>query len=663
MINDKTCKPYIGVNLEVLSDHMVLPMFADVMKTSRRWSTLEKYWDEKAQTDEGGWPIYDASVIALSNYSSGEKRQDNISGTYKLIFEGQATVLPAGGCTFFVADQTYSDGITTADVIVPFNEEEIMMSFTNTKNHVHSTGKGVRHVKLIRPGHYQSDGAYQTFNADFLRAIEPFSIIRFMDYLSTNDQNMDINKNEVNFKSWNDRRRPDDATQASYLRGFKGGCWEYMIELANLSKKDIWINIPVNATEDFIVKAAELLKQTLHEEIKLYVEYSNEVWNLEFPQTHYNLRYAMKDGHLKNLKEKANMIRFAERTAFIAKRFEKAFGSKAMNNRIRCVLPWQLNTSNDFDYMLEKFVSIYPEYGDPEELFYAFSIAPYFREPSPDHCTSIEKIHDVMMNSSKEKNEEKIQLVAVADKWKLKGGLIAYEGGPHHDGQVTDHLENRIAAHRDEGIKEIVYKDIKDNWLDLGCKEFVYYSLSGVYGVYGCWGTIENSGNLNHPKYQALSAISKTHINEINTRQMDHGLIVNPGFERGFEGWTLFNSHKAFSIDFTVSYMGKNSLRMTGFATYDGITQEELPVLTDHEYVLTFYTKGDNQKVSLCNQRTRWDHTEYSIETGNNQDWVQKFIRFRTAEDKNFFILIQHRYDGTTYFDHFKLVLENEIDI
>ena len=56
-----------------------------------------------------------------------------------------------------------------------------------------------------------------------------------MDYENTN------NNTQVN---WSDRTLPSAATQQTA----NGGAWEYAVELANATNKDMWINIPEGAT-------------------------------------------------------------------------------------------------------------------------------------------------------------------------------------------------------------------------------------------------------------------------------------------------------------------------------------------------------------------------------------------------------------------------------
>ena len=61
-----------------------------------------------------------------------------------------------------------------------------------------------------------------------------------------------------------------------------------MIALANASNTDLWINIPGPATDAYVAQLANLIKNGdvvngvayagLNPNLKVYVEYSNEVW-------------------------------------------------------------------------------------------------------------------------------------------------------------------------------------------------------------------------------------------------------------------------------------------------------------------------------------------------------------------------------------------------
>ena len=75
--------------------------------------------------------------------------------------------------------------------------------------------------------------------------------------------------------SWANRVTPSD-----FITDGPGGVpFEDMIELSNEAQKDMWINIPVLATPQFVQSLAELISANLDPNLNVYVEYGNENWN------------------------------------------------------------------------------------------------------------------------------------------------------------------------------------------------------------------------------------------------------------------------------------------------------------------------------------------------------------------------------------------------
>jgi hypothetical protein len=109
-----------------------------------------------------------------------------------------------------------------------------------------------------------------------------FPVIRYMDYSGTNCNQQ---------REWSDRTEPDDWSQhqLDYEGGYewagRGGAWEYVILFSNETQVSPWINIPLHASDDYVRRLATLFRdgnqwtRGLDGNLKLYVEYSNEVWN------------------------------------------------------------------------------------------------------------------------------------------------------------------------------------------------------------------------------------------------------------------------------------------------------------------------------------------------------------------------------------------------
>lgn len=478
---------WLGVNLEGLADWSSASVFSDAMRTSRSWGKPRQPWVHEVKTDEYGWPLEDAGVIVMVD-------RPNISGDYKLAFDGPAQVEILHRQGEILDLQIDGKGHGTAIVRLKPDANQLMLSFTKTQG-------GVRNVTLIRPG---CDPA-KRFTNEFLAVLEPFGILRFMDFMATNSQNTFPKPPwyDATPLEWKDRAKVANASQT----GKRGAAYEFVAELANETKKDAWICVPIHASHDYIRKMAELFRDRLDPKLNLYVELSNEVWNWGFAAAQYNLHHIAKNTPKYH---GSYIICHADRTRQMADIFADVFGRDTLNKRVRIVLCWQFGW-NPPDAQPREMFQFYKQEGhDPAKWLYALGIAPYFSEPKPEDCTSVAAIHDHFRKSSDASVANKRKLIALAKEFGLQGGVVCYEGGPHHQGQVEANLETRFAAHRDPGIEAIIKHDLLDNWRVLGGGAYCYFSLSGRYSKWGCWGAVESLNNLNTPKYKALLEVAKT---------------------------------------------------------------------------------------------------------------------------------------------------------
>lgn len=113
----------------------------------------------------------------------------------------------------------------------------------------------------------------QPWSEAWLSKLEPFNALRFMDWGHTNSSPL---------QHWADRPQMDDYTYTPH-----GIPYEWWAEICNLKQADAWVCIPHAADEDYIRQMARLFRDELDPGLTLYVEYSNEIWNWIFEQTHY----------------------------------------------------------------------------------------------------------------------------------------------------------------------------------------------------------------------------------------------------------------------------------------------------------------------------------------------------------------------------------------
>jgi hypothetical protein len=459
-------------------------MFADVMKTSRAWGKTDQPWVHEVKTDALGWPTEDAGVIALVD-------TPGIGGSYQLSFDGKADVRGHSKIKIENAKFDAATKRSTAEVIVPVDETQIFLSFTNTDG-------GVRNVKLMRPGTTEKD----TFNQAFLEKLAPFSTLRFMDVLSTNNNPT---------KTWAERTTPQHSSQTRP----QGAALEYVVELANVSEKDLWVNVPDQADDDYVRRMATLFKEGLKKNQKVYVEWSNEVWNWQFQQAGRNLEAAKLEGKAPNsplaFDKDTNegywgMRRIAKRSAEVGQIFRDVFGDKDFS-RVRPVYATQVGYEEVYKQGL---AFLEHQYKQPNTVLYGLAGAPYFQvseELNKKKDLTVDEIFAGIPADMKHNLDFAATLGSFARYYGLKH--LAYEGGQHlQDHFDVGNADAKVAANRDPRMGEAVEKYL-DGWNALGGDLFMYFTLSSGYGKWGSWGLVEDI-NKTSPKYDAaLRVITK----------------------------------------------------------------------------------------------------------------------------------------------------------
>ena len=525
----------LGVDLGGVNDRG--QEFVDLAMTLRPWQKLTAddcppfdHACPLVEIDEAGWPRTDARTVFFDVRPFGAwwsldqaqcplcadgTYQMDMRGRYKLRFNGMATMSTEGGAT--VENQLYNlaTNMTTADIVVGSGQGLLLLNFIDTiRVPGADTGSGITNVRLVRPG-YSLDTT-ETWTPQILKAVEPFGILRFMNWTGGNNINPYFGETD-NTIDWSEHNRPNQLqTQKD------GVAWENVINFANRAQKDIWINVPIHATDDYIRGLANLLKQRLRPQSRIYIEYSNEVWNGIFKQHDWNKAAAKAEvdsGQITNLnvgnsqdEDQWARRRYVRRLVTISETFADIFGPNKINDRIRVVVAWQVVQPDQYRDMLDWVKS---NYKDPQQLFYGVAGATYFNVPtSLSATTSVTQVF-ALLNASSNITVTKWRrdLAQVATRYALK--VLTYEGGPDTAGPLqwernTNLLNTMIQAHRDPRMKDAIVHDLRDNWYsdsNVRGDVFVYFTLQSPYNRWGMWGLTEDISKLNTPKYQAIKAL------------------------------------------------------------------------------------------------------------------------------------------------------------
>ncbi len=499
----------LGTNLNGISYWSSEMPFTDVFKSANEWIPQNsKSWntgeESKLKLDQNGWvkslpkqsgtdSQYTHVGTLLNRITKAPGVKENYpGGRYVVLYEGEGK-LEYG----FDAKQDKAASKLGRDVIdVKPSDAGIYLKLTATDPK--GTGNYIRNIRVV-PEAQEKTNPTQPFNQTFLNKIDNFSTLRFMDWMDTNNSNQG---------EWKDRPKTTTATYAS-----DGASIETMVDLANRTGANPWFTIPHQATDEYITNFAKIVKEKLNPNLKVNVEYSNEVWNGQFKQYHWAEEQGKKLG--------GNwMDWYSRRTEQIGDIWDNVFGKDS--NRVNTVLGAQAANPWIADQLMKK-VKAY----DPNSTVDTLAIAPYVglnvdqkkqaevEAWTKDSDGGLGKVFNHLRNVELPKtlNEYISKHVDLAKKHDVD--IAAYEGGQHLVGR--EGVENNqaitnllINANRDKRMGEL-YRDYLSGWDKLtGGAEFVNFSDIGTPNKWGSWGALEHLYQTTSPKWEAIQNFIKS---------------------------------------------------------------------------------------------------------------------------------------------------------
>lgn len=551
----------MGINIYGPSkDYNPEKPWADAIRSHRQWSKVDN-GQVLAALDANYWPVEDAELLVYHGLNTG-----NNHGTYKLSFTGQADV-STGDAT--IQNKTYntSTNTTTADLIISSSaNDQLFIKFRNSKRTAASAiNTGVTNVKLMRPktpGSTVSYPANQYFTDQFLNALAPFSTIRFMDWTSTNGCGDSL---------WSDRTLMHHATQQppklpnrTYAWQGRGSAWESVILICNAVNKDAFICVPHKATQDYITKLAQLFKYgsdgvnpytspqsnpvypPLNANLKLYVEYSNEVWNYQeaFKQTPWVENQSRTYGHPINFDGSTDvgqlMFRLkAHKSVQVSNTFRSIFGNSEMMTRVRPVIHWQ-QAYNDLTNRTLSFIDRYYNKRDSRSdvttphpvsyYFYGGGGSTYWSCEDASGLTT-ENIWDRGGFNPANWFENLKKDAGYCKSFGLN--YIAYEGNTHPNYNGDLEIVKQVCT--DPRMKEEVKEHQRVfNQVDgvLNCFFNLGMKSGGEFGL-----LIDDMTNFNRPKYQAILELKNEVPEAVNLGNVPPFTLNGNNFLSEGTGW------------------------------------------------------------------------------------------------------------------------------
>ncbi|MGE5558868.1 MAG: hypothetical protein ACM3WV_09710, partial [Bacillota bacterium] len=368
---------YVGMNILGPCDCCRWPMFANVAKTARygTYNNPTSGNEYHIILDADGELKQDFSILLFdTNYGT----LGNLGGTYSISFNGKATVTGTGG-TLTMNPYDSGNNRTTGTFVLPADPVHPCLHFLNTqRTNGSATNTGITNLKIMRPSAPNSGVSLSestVFNPQIVSFLAPnFGVLRCMSNIDDGSNDWEVEWNQRTFPASPQEQLVPDGCDYGWIRTThkKGMSWEYYMALANQTDNDLWINIPIPASDDYITKVARLIKYgsdgvnpytspqanpvypPLEAGRKVYFELGNEVWNWGMPYW-YNTNYLHTqanavtadhpiryDGLSKEMDENVLAYRwYGWRTMQASNIFRTVFGDEAMMATVRPVIGGQ----------------------------------------------------------------------------------------------------------------------------------------------------------------------------------------------------------------------------------------------------------------------------------------------------------------------------------
>ncbi|MFB9148342.1 calcium-binding protein [Roseovarius ramblicola] len=263
--------PGLAIGLSGIADTSTQQPFIDVMKTARPWTgrgargaVPTAGLRAGGYLDATGWPTAlpdGARALESLVLTDQPEAATYLGGRYLLRYTGEGVLRVTGR-----AD----------NVRYNYDTREIRFDYTPGEGSVllrlRSTDAGnpLRDITIVHEDHLALHAAGAVFNPLWIDRIADLRLLRFTDWQLTNGSEQ---------VTWADRPTPQDATY-----GWRGVPVEVMTALANRIGADPWVNMPDAADDAYMRAFARHMHDHLDPGLKVHVEYSNEMWNVAFPQ-------------------------------------------------------------------------------------------------------------------------------------------------------------------------------------------------------------------------------------------------------------------------------------------------------------------------------------------------------------------------------------------
>ncbi|PSB00938.1 cellulose-binding protein [Merismopedia glauca] len=517
-VGNNTASP-VGINLGGITYYSTDFPFINAFKNADKWRTVcvntdpgctgSQFTKEEnlLQVDRNGWvkslPTREDSPIytRVRTFLFADVGNRYPGGQYVVLYKGEGK-FSYGGAAQLIQTQLGRDIINVDST----TGRKIWIDIVSTDPQ--KNGNYIRDIILVKA---EDEGKVNTqiFRPQYLDKLRGFQVIRFMDW-------MNINGSLEKF--WDKRPLPASAT---YTKG--SAPIEVMVSLSNKINASPWFNMPHMADNNYVTNFANLVKANLKSNLKVYVEYSNEVWNYSFPQGTWVEQQAIQEWPASQYPQSAWIKRLnwhGKRTAEVCEIWKNVFADRPKS--VVCVLgsqganTWASIQSLDCPLWVNRpcynhkidalgmgaYFGHYIGLPDNQERISSWSVDQLFQEINSGGQVS----NSVPGGALADVKTKILANFQIAGQRNLK--LFAYEGGQHLTGVGAVANNNNITnlfitANRDPRMYD-AYTTLLNYWKYNGGSLFMHFNYVNPSSKWGSWGLLEHIDDQTSPKYQAV---------------------------------------------------------------------------------------------------------------------------------------------------------------
>lgn len=539
--------PSLGVNLSAVRDYGTEHPFLDRFKNARDFAVntpggVFADLEAKIKFDADGWPSEVPPGKRLITAFGVDPIDDDITDRYVVLFDGEGQLEYIGARVLQSHKGRQLIEVNNAEG-VGFAQVFLLISKSKKSNHV-------RNIRVVRKDQLEAFEAGGIFNDALLAKLKDFSLLRFMDWMGTNTSVVTTPKNrrKVTDASWTTENAWEGTRRA-------GVPIEIIVDLANRVGADAWINIPHGANDTLVRDYAKIVRDRLDPRLKVFVEYSNEVWNFGFGQAQFAFDTANARWSAAFAKQctgnpdrgTAWMQFYGLRAAKVMSIFKSTFGKAAKSRLVRVV-----GTQTAFigleDAILNAPLVQCEGKPAPKRSFDAYAITGYFdgglyadgNISKIDNTPAVRRFAkqgeqglkkafrqldrgDVLPTqegfiSLEDPTADGVfsglrQIFAYHAGVAADNGLrlVGYEGGPHLFSSfdtTRDLTDFFLTLNRDSRMGAVVTKML-DMFRAAGGTRMAYFNDIEAYNRFGSWGALESVYQHGSPKFDAITQWSR----------------------------------------------------------------------------------------------------------------------------------------------------------